>query len=77
MTDIINEYFALADQGVDFHDARLAALRERMTDDEIERVMDMLDAAAEAEKQEAAALKANGRKKFGPHEVVPFPNGKR
>jgi hypothetical protein len=73
----VNEYFALVDQGAPFNDPKLAWMRERMTDDERMRIMAMLRASGEAELEEAAALRAYGRRKFGPHEVVEFPSGKR
>ncbi len=62
-TDIVNEYFALADQGADFDDPRLELMRERMTDAQLDAVMDMLDASAEANAKEAAALEARKRGK--------------
>jgi len=40
--NIVNEYFALFNQGAVFEDQRLARLRERMTDADIRRTVAML-----------------------------------
>lgn len=39
MSDMVSKYFDLAKQGAAFDDVRLARMRERMTDADLERVM--------------------------------------
>jgi hypothetical protein len=75
-TDIVKEYFNLAEQGAPFDDPRLALMRERMTDADAMEVMARLRRSAEAVSKEAAALEAFGRAKFGA-EVIPLRPGPR
>jgi hypothetical protein len=65
MTDLVDDYCAIAAEGADFADPRLAALRERMTDADVLRVQERLKAEAEDDLKEADELAEYGRRKFG------------
>ena len=66
MTDIVDDYCAIATAGAAFADPRLAALRQQMTGPDLDRLMARLTAEAEAAAKEAEELEAFGRRKFGP-----------
>jgi hypothetical protein len=68
MSDIVSEYCELAEQGAAFNDARLARLREQMTEADIFGIKARLRAAAEADFKEANALRAWHRSR----KVVPL-----
>jgi hypothetical protein len=58
MTDVVDAYCRLVDEGAAFDDLRLQRLRERMTFDDWERILARLKAEADAAFREAEQLKA-------------------
>lgn len=64
--ELVAEYFAIAKRGAPFNDARLARLRQDMTEADLMEVSAKLTAAAKAEFEEADELRTYKRQKFGP-----------
>jgi hypothetical protein len=58
VTDIVDAYCRLVDEGAAFDDLRLQHLRERMTYEDWERILARLSAEAEAARREADRIRA-------------------
>jgi hypothetical protein len=61
--DVVETYLALVDCGAEFEDPRLEELRQRMTNDELGRIVTQLREEAEAASRKARALKTLVRRK--------------